>query len=943
MFRNLWFHKLLGLSSRSQRRRQAAQQRKPVCLRLESLEDRVTPATTLTLNAATATQLQADVATANSDPTHAYLINLTSPSTYNLTANVIITNKLGVTIQGTGQAIHAEAEQRAFTVNPGAKASFNNVIIEGGDVDGSVARGGGIADFGGTVTLSGATVQSNAVDGTFAAAGPAQGGGVFVSGGGTLSILNHSVIQNNMAQGTTSSGGAGAEGGGVYVSGGSTLIVDHSSITGNLAQGANPTGKGAAGGGGFAAGGGLFVTGAGSSVTITASQISSNNAFGGAGHTGTVGTSGGAGTAGTIGKTGGAAFGGGAFIGHMFGGGATGADPVTVNISASPFSNNTAAGGLGGTGGAGGLGSATAGGAGGKGGAGGFASGGGLWLDTTVAGNVMVNSSLTGNQANGGGGGLGGEAGNGKLIGGAGGTGGTGGGAAGGGATLLGEFSLINSTSATNQANGGIGGLGGANGAKVGVTPIGTGAQGATGTSSGGGILASGFVGTGIRLINNTVFGNQATGSIGSVGGGIDFFGGTTLINNLALNNSTSFVFDSTTDIAPFPPAFNLTTPLSGLPVVGSPLTTADGVVFYPLLPGAPAINTGTNSVLPEIAKAEGVVFNPLDFSNIKDIAGNLRVINGIIDIGAEEFSPTSFATSVAFLNTQPININTSSQFQPLTVEVKVTFPPNGLPVTEGSVSFQITDSLGKLVGGPTPGIPSAPGLFTGVFSIPANIKPGTYTITATYTDPFIGGPTGKFAGGVGTTSLVVNPAPTPASTTLTPGSAAITTSASAQSVGIPVLVSSPGGTVGTGTVTVNLLNNGVTVATGSNTVVGGSTTVNLTVPGGLAAGTYTLQESYHDASGAFVDSSGFGTLAVAGKATALTAGNASVAFSASSQPAGVPVLVTSPSGTVNEGTVTVAMLNNGVIVAIASNTVSNGSTVVTLTVPAGQKAGSYT
>jgi hypothetical protein len=57
MFRSLWLHKLLGRSARGQRRRRPAQQRKPVYLVLESLEDRVTPATTVTLSAPTAAQL----------------------------------------------------------------------------------------------------------------------------------------------------------------------------------------------------------------------------------------------------------------------------------------------------------------------------------------------------------------------------------------------------------------------------------------------------------------------------------------------------------------------------------------------------------------------------------------------------------------------------------------------------------------------------------------------------------------------------------------------------------------------------------------------------------------------------------------------------------------------------------------------------------------------
>src|SRR6185437_132399 len=87
------------------------------------------------------------------------------------------------------------------------------------------------------------------------------------------------------------------------------------------------------------------------------------------------------------------------------------------------------------------------------------------------------------------------------------------------------------------------------------------------------------------------------------------------------------------------------------------------------------------------------------------------------------------------------------------------------------------------------------------------------------------------------------------------------------QTTGIPVLVNSTGGPVNAGTVTVTLLNNGVPISTNSSTFTatstGPSTTVTLTVPAGLAPGTYTLTEIYHDSTGNFTDSSGFGHLVV--------------------------------------------------------------------------------
>jgi hypothetical protein len=116
---------------------------------------------------------------------------------------------------------------------------------------------------------------------------------------------------------------------------------------------------------------------------------------------------------------------------------------------------------------------------------------------------------------------------------------------------------------------------------------------------------------------------------------------------------------------------------------------------------------------------AEGVVFNPLDFSDIKDIAGNLRVSSqlDIIDIGAVEFAPSTFTTTVAVT---PATINTSGDAQLLTVQATVS-SSSGVTVIGGTVTFQVTDSKGTPIGGPTPSFvasPSSPNVYTGVLSI---------------------------------------------------------------------------------------------------------------------------------------------------------------------------------------------------------------------------------
>jgi len=89
MFRSLWFCNLLGLRSRSVRRRQGAQHRRCVRLHLEGLEERVTPASLPT--ATNAAELQQNIIFINSHTSQAWTFNLQANTTFNLTAQQELT------------------------------------------------------------------------------------------------------------------------------------------------------------------------------------------------------------------------------------------------------------------------------------------------------------------------------------------------------------------------------------------------------------------------------------------------------------------------------------------------------------------------------------------------------------------------------------------------------------------------------------------------------------------------------------------------------------------------------------------------------------------------------------------------------------------------------------------------------------------------------------
>jgi hypothetical protein len=144
--------------------------------------------------------------------------------------------------------------------------------------------------------------------------------------------------------------------------------------------------------------------------------------------------------------------------------------------------------------------------------------------------------------------------------------------------------------------------------------------------------------------------------------------------------------------------------------------------------------------------------------------------------------------------------------------------------------------------------------------------------------------------------------------------------------------------------VTVSLVNGNTNTPLGTGTVTNGTATVSVTgVPAGLHNGNYQLLETFADVTGGqFANSSAFGTLAVNPTpipATTVIPANATVG---STDPTVLlSVVVNSPAGPVNTGTVTVSLINNGAATVVGSAPVSNGSAHVSANIPA-LPAGTY-
>lgn len=495
-----------------------------------------------------------------------------------------------VTIKGAGAGktiIDGEARDRVFDIL-GATVTISGMTIQ----HGAANDGGGLLNEGGKVTISNVTFQSNFAFGqngsnglqgaggvsigTKGGAGQdgtdARGGGV-LNASGSVTITGSSFTQNLAFGGNGGVGGIGALGQGF--SGGS----------GASGQAGTGGGGGTGGHGGSAFGAGVY-NAKGAIVTLINSVFFANSAFGGGGGAGGNGSKGGGGKGGDendgVGSGGlgtGGAGGAGGDGGTAAGGAVYNLGTVKVGNPDAGFTNNSVLSGPGGAGGAGAVGSGGAGGngttedsggngGGGTGGAGGIGGNGGSALGGCIFnGGVISGSEVTilTNTATGSIGGTGGKGGSGfsgaggtagssqidsggaggRAIGGSGGGGGIGGLAEGGGLFNAGgaSFTLTAPKNAshlpvsnftTNVAQGGNGGSGGgAGGAFAGVGGSGgsagtggtgglaTGGRGGTGgdgsTGQGGGLFDTGRVS--ITIVNVNITGNRALGGDGGRGG----------------------------------------------------------------------------------------------------------------------------------------------------------------------------------------------------------------------------------------------------------------------------------------------------------------------------------------------------------------------------------------------------------------------------------------
>ncbi len=262
-----------------------------------------------------------------------------------------------------------------------------------------------------------------------------------------------------------------------------------------------------------------------------------------------------------------------------------------------------------------------------------------------------------------------------------------------------------------------------------------------------------------------------------------------------------------------------------------------------------------------------------------------------------------------------------------------------GDTVNEGAVTFTIQSggaTIGSVLGLVSGGTANAN------FTLPAGLASGSYSVAVHYSDSL-----GNFSdGGDSTAPLSV----ASANVTTTATAAAAVYSQSAQTVTLNANVadaSVPSNTVNEGAVTFTISSGSTVLGSVQGTVSGGTASAKMTLPAGLAAGSYSIDVSYSDSAGNFTDSGdNNATLTVSPAKATTTADAASTTFSSTAQTVTLSAAVADPgpaSNVVGEGYVTFTIASGNTVVGSVQGAVNGGTASANFTLPAGLAAGTYT
>ena len=235
---------------------------------------------------------------------------------------------------------------------------------------------------------------------------------------------------------------------------------------------------------------------------------------------------------------------------------------------------------------------------------------------------------------------------------------------------------------------------------------------------------------------------------------------------------------------------------------------------------------------------------------------------------------------------------------------------------------------------GPAVTVPVVNGTAGTSYTVHAGTRAGTYAIQAVYSG------TADFKSVTDTAVLTVGAAATTTSSINT----ATTYSASSHAVPLTATVTSPAGTVNEASVTFTVLNGSTPIGPAISVAMSnGAASTSYTLPAGLAGGNYKIKAVYDGGPDFNTSTDTAHTLTVNPAATTTTAANVTTTVSTSAQTVPLTATVTSPAGTVGEGSETFTVLNGTTVIATATGNVAGGAVSVGCIIPASTPVGNYT
>jgi hypothetical protein len=275
-----------------------------------------------------------------------------------------------------------------------------------------------------------------------------------------------------------------------------------------------------------------------------------------------------------------------------------------------------------------------------------------------------------------------------------------------------------------------------------------------------------------------------------------------------------------------------------------------------------------------------------------------------------------------------------NSAVQSVTLNATVT--SGGQGVDEGTVTFSVFQGATQ-VGTSVTSVTLEDGDASASFTVPAGQPAGAYTLIAVYKAG-----SGYLSSADDIHTFTIGP-----TTTTTAANESVPYSTASATVALSAEVENGGVGVSQGTVTFSVYE-GVTqigASVTSGTVNDGVASASFTVPAGLPAGVYTIRAAYDPEPGETGSTDILHTLTVSPATTTTSATSASTDFDTLSQTIALSATVTSPAGSVDEGTVTFSVFqgNTQLGTSVTSGTLSAGTASANFALPAGQPPGTYT